>query len=423
MPANPAYQRFVTQYGANSASMFYGVGGTVLPSASSLAQHASVAGLSPIAGEVSRYGALTTKYGQVPFKVAQTITAPRLAKGISALAGGPLGLGLLALSFTADWLTDAGLSVDPSSGAVSKVVTNVECRVQAGNGVWSGFHPSCEEALATVLHYYGEGHSTSCDATTATASAQWAYGACFVGPYTLTSNVHYLSEGVQVVAPSVVESSLSATPRTASEIEKILSETIQYPEIQPDPVDWVRIDPINPGDYIKSPTKTDQKTTTNPDGSKVEETKSCWIKGTVQTGASLKLTEVCNTDTVTKSPSGTVTGTTTATTDSETSDAATPDAEDGGLCDTLIGKLICTDLGDAPTDEIPKTTKDLSYTPEVLFGSGTCPADKVVNLGAFTVPLTNMAQTCGWLADFVKPLAILLATFSATLIVIGAPKE
>lgn len=411
VPANPAYQRFVTQYGGNSASMFYGVGGTVLPSASGLAQHASVAGLSPTAGEVSRFAALNSKYGQVPFKVSQTITLPRLAKGIAAVAGGPLGIGLLALPAVMDWMAAANITPD-GSGGFSGPTGAYQCRVQAGNGVWSVFKDSCTAAAQSVQHYYAQPPSVVCSEPV---------GPCQINGYALTVSSAPLS-GTQTFTAAQIEPALSSVPRTASQIEAILAQGIEYPEIQPDPVDWVRIDPINPADFIKSPTKTDKKTTTNADGSTIEETKSCWLKGTVQTGASLKLTEVCNTDTVTKSPTGTVTGTTTATTDSESADAATP-KDEGGLCDTLIGKLICTDLGDAPNDEIPKTTKDLSYTPEVLFGSGTCPADKVVNLGAFTLPLTNMAQTCGWLADFVKPLAILLATFSATLIVIGAPKE
>lgn len=432
--SDAAYTRFRAVVTGNAATVSYGSTGAVLSSASSLPSVASVAGLSPTAGEVSRFGSFSTKYGQIAFKASQTITAANLAKGIGAIAGGPLGIGLFALSFTADWLADSGYrhqdgelqAVDPATLAPADYDGNLRKTPYTVNS-----NSRADACLKFSQYKKATNPSFNWPVTSCT------YGGVEVGQF-YTSGVDSGSReyaSFQVTADpnppvptwapadaSGVASALEAKARTSSEIEQILSETIKYPEIQPDPVDWVRIDPINPGDYIKSPTKTDQKTTTNPDGSTVEETKSCWVKGTVQTGASLKLTEVCNTDTVSKSPTGTVTGTTTATTDSESADAATP-KDEGGLCDTLIGKLVCTDLGDAPTDEIPKTTKDLSYTPEVLFGSGACPADKVVTMGALTVPLTNMAQTCGWLADFVKPLAILLATFSATLIVIGAPKE
>jgi hypothetical protein len=40
-----------------------------------------------------------------------------------------------------------------------------------------------------------------------------------------------------------------------------------------------------------------------------------------------------------------------------------------------------------------------------------------------TIVITQMATVCGWLASYVRPMAILLASFFAVFIVAGATRE
>jgi len=73
---------------------------------------------------------------------------------------------------------------------------------------------------------------------------------------------------------------------------------------------------------------------------------------------------------------------------------------------------------------MPSTTKTLSWTPDNVLGtSAACPADKVVNVVGRSITFTNMGYFCGLLSSYVYPMAVLLASFAAILIVSGATKE
>lgn len=438
VPANPAYQRFVAEMGPNAAMMYYGVGGKVLPSASGLAQYASVAGLSPTAGEISRYAALQTKYGQVPFRVSQTITAARLAKGVAAVAGGPLGIGLLALSATADWLGDAGVSFD-ASGA-PQAVTEPRGYSDAYEYRWSSagtqwyhdWETPCNQRIASidasdttstlsgVQSFSLSGTTGYCTYTrTATSTGQTYQNSTTITARAQTSSPPPLTPAPVSVA--AVETLLASKARTAAEIEQLLSELAQYPEVTPDPADITRIDPASPGQPIKSTSTKSTSTTTNPDGSKTTQTKTCEIKGTVKATNTLALSEVCVTDTVTTSPSGDVTGTSTTSTESDDPDAAAPQEEDD-FCSSLVGKLVCADM-DTPDDEVPKRDETVSYEQEDLgFGSGQCPPPYTWSdsAGSHEIDLTPY---CDKLESVVKPLVILLAMLSALFIVAPGKTE
>lgn len=401
-----SYDRFRAVITGNTAAIAFGSDGSALAVPKSSGMGYVSKGLTPTSGELSRFAALGTKYGELPFKVSQTFTSARLAKGIGAIAGGPLGIGLLALELSADWLSDAGVNIDPTTGAARSMNPgDIVCSMPTPGGV---------PRPGRIWH-----------ANTGNAVGEWCGEGLEGYPSFVSAQGTIVSVGApslgDMLTPAQVETKLNNTPRTTSEIEKILSETIKYPEIQPDPVDWVRIDPVNPGDYIKTPTKTDQKTTTNPDGSKVEETKSCWIKGTVQTGASMKLSEVCNTDTVTKSPSGTVTGTATAVTVSERAAAATP-VKPSDFCASLLGKLICADM-DTPDDDVPEREETVTYEAEDLgFGDGHCPPPFTWNdtAGAHEI---DLSPYCDKLKTVVKPLVILFALLAAFFIVAPGKTE
>lgn len=384
-------------------------------------------GLSPSAAEIKRYASANTKYGHIPFTVAQKVSVGKLATGVGALlsvaTGGFAGVAMsVAAPFVYDWLTDAGLSADSSGAFTQQVTVNT---YKAFDGRVSEWYTG---DIVTICNQVNTSYITGFNDPTYTVDPSESPVSCNMkrGGQNIAVSVAFVSSALttQPITQGQFESALLASPRTTSEIEKILSETIKYPEIQPDPVDWVRIDPVTPGEPIKSPTKTDKKTTTNPDGSNVEETKSCWVKGTVQTGASLKLTEVCNTDTVTKSPSGTVTGTTTATTESETADAAEPVKEDSGFCETLVGKLVCSDLDTPEAEPIDKTTKTLTYSPENHFGGGSCPADQVMTThNGQTLKVWDWVASCDKINQFFRPLFLTLCAFTALMILAPAVKE
>ena len=149
-------------------------------------------------------------------------------------------------------------------------------------------------------------------------------------------------------------------------------------------------------------------TTQNPDGSTVQRTTNYNYN---YAGNTYNYTT--NITTVTTSSTGQQT-TTTEQTDDPQSD-----------CEKNPGSLGCADL-DVPESEIPKTTKNVTFSPVNLgFGGGVCPADKFVSLRQMAQPVKvfDWQDTCGKLQTYVRPMLLALATFAALMIVIGAKPE
>jgi len=213
---------------------------------------------------------------------------------------------------------------------------------------------------------------------------------------------------------------LNAVARTQLQTEKLLAELIKYQQVTPDPSVSPSVGPVTAGQTIKSPTSTSTKTTTNPDGSQTTETTDCYVKGT-PAGSSLKLSEVCTTQVVNTSPSGSVTGTSTAVVESGQPEDSTPQEEDD-FCSSLVGKLVCADM-DTPDDEVPKREEVVTYQEEdVGFGAGQCPPPYTWSdsLGAHEI---DLAPLCDKLTTVVRPLVILMAMLAAFFIVAPGKPE
>lgn len=402
---DPSYDKFRATVTGNSLSVQYGgLSGSPLATSSNIKAVGA-----PGAVTASKGATLATKYGRLGFTASQRFSALALARGVASVAGGPLAVGLIAAPAIYDWLTDSGAGIDPVTGqAREQTAGAIVCSMATPGGV---------PRPGYIWH-----------ANTGTAVGQWCGEGLDGYPNFVSAQGTIVSVGAAGLGDPLTTDELTDMltehARASAELEAILEQIRQIDPEQPQP-EAADTPALTPG--TDSPTLRKTETTTQPDGTVDTTTRDCKAvsKSVAGSPSSLKIVEECTVTKTSTPPAGSPTTTTTATSSDEAAqvDPATEATEDTDFCASLLGKLICTDLGEPSADEIPKATRDLSYTPEVLFGSGTCPADKVVTLGALTVPLTNMAQTCGWLADFVKPLAILLATFSATLIIIGAPKE
>lgn len=90
-------------------------------------------------------------------------------------------------------------------------------------------------------------------------------------------------------------------------------------------------------------------------------------------------------------------------------------------CEGKPLRLGCADM-DVPAGEIPKVSKTITYTPDSLgFGSGTCPADIVLNQARGMV--FSYAPACTMLAGPVKLLVLAAAALTAFFIVAGVRVE
>jgi hypothetical protein len=120
----------------------------------------------------------------------------------------------------------------------------------------------------------------------------------------------------------------------------------------------------------------------------------------------------------TESPTGSTEPTTEPSTDTPREDGK----EDRDFCDKNPDSLACTEL-DTPEGEIPKSTFDVSYSIENTWGSGSCPADKYATLAGKSVKVYDWAQTCDYVATYVRPILLVLCALGALFIVMPGRAE
>lgn len=433
--ADPAFERFRSQVVGNTVNYSYGGNGTPLGGAG------NATGIGVSAGvDVSRPTRVATKHGPINGTLIQKISQGAMGSAFARAAGtvlGPVGLAFLAVPVIVDWMTDAGI-VHNDDG-----FQKPEDR-----------HPSVED------NYENQGHSTMpwrLDGTQACLDYLQATGIAaaynigtvnFTAPSTCSMTIQpksppgepYAPFGVSVssrtrtvpVPPlgfedasnAEVQASMSSVnpgPAALAELYK-LGETLDLANPIPDLVDTLRAE-----FEARSPESVTTETTESPAETKTEE-KTC-ATYTQVVGGVLSLVEQCETTTTTQAkdpltgePVGSPT-TTTTTSSSSTPDPKAEESEEAeGLCKLFPDIAACAKLGTA-TETIPTSSQSVSYTPESVFGAGTCPADKTFVAYGQTLQLTNMAQACDLLDTYVKPIAILLAAFTALMIVaVGLPE-
>lgn len=147
------------------------------------------------------------------------------------------------------------------------------------------------------------------------------------------------------------------------------------------------------------------KTTVNPDGSKTVSTPTYGHTYNSNTINTVTTTTVNN-----YNSSNVLQSTTTQT---ETPETKKTDCE---IDPTRAG---CASL-DVPDGEVPKTTKNISFTPANLgFGGGVCPSDKFITVHRMAQPVKvfDWQGTCGKLQTYARPMILTLATFAALMII------
>jgi hypothetical protein len=185
--------------------------------------------------------------------------------------------------------------------------------------------------------------------------------------------------------------------------------------------------PLNP--VVSGPSSIAKSSTTvktMPDGSTVTTTTSQTL---TYSGPNVTAGPITETE-ISRNPSGVTTGTTTTvkTPPTEPDGGSVPPPEEKEdppvQCDKYPNSLGCSEL-DTPSGEIPKENKTLTYAAESPFGGGSCPADRMFSsyMTGRTYKAWDFAQTCSYIATYVRPLVLLLATFAAFLIIMPGKVE
>lgn len=120
----------------------------------------------------------------------------------------------------------------------------------------------------------------------------------------------------------------------------------------------------------------------------------------------------------TESPTGSTDPTTEPSTDTPREDGK----EDRDFCDKHPESLACTEL-DTPEGEIPKSTFEVSYSIENSWGSGSCPSDKYATIAGRSIKVYDWAQTCDYVATYVRPMLLVLCALGALFIVMPGRAE
>lgn len=168
---------------------------------------------------------------------------------------------------------------------------------------------------------------------------------------------------------------------------------------------------------VTGPAQTQGKKTTttsvNPDGSTRTETRDCKWNHTYS-GAVIHSQEVCTTTTTNDGVTG---KTTTETETQEDAGTVTSEEEAADPCEANPERVGCAEL-DQPEQEVPKATKNVSYSVEDLgFGGGSCPPSPswTDRLGTHTL---NMGPICDAIVSWVRPLVLAMAALMALAIAV-----
>jgi len=402
--------------GSNSKLSVAGSGQPV--SASPLAGHVVAGASSPIG--IAADGA-SLKYGSralVPLEAGRTlavdvaggISKASLAKAGRAFLGGPLGVLLIAGSIAAphisDWMEDAGLTVEggqikkPAEGA-GCATTDTTCYrfkywLESPPGTWTepftAWHSTPQAACGAIPPFTGG---------LGTFSARWESGVC---RYRRVTDDVPMSPDIsgETASGSSVGSPAGSTPATPQQIEDALMEANAPPGVVRELLDsGQELDIEAPTVTGPASTPGPSKQINRPDG-KIETqttTHNHTYEGDTVTTTITNVTNIYNPET-----------NTTETTTEER------EPEDERQCKDGDQTLGCAEFGEPPEDEIPKSTFDITFVPENLFGAGTCPTwpSWTDALGTHTLDFTGY---CTLASTVIRPLLLAFALLAAIFIV------
>ena len=116
----------------------------------------------------------------------------------------------------------------------------------------------------------------------------------------------------------------------------------------------------------------------------------------------------------------TATEQTTTTSITDAPDVETKPAEQETELCKLNPDIIACAKTDSPEEEIPKSTKELTYSEDTMFsGGGSCPADKVMTLHTGqTVKVWDWQQGCSWIVTYVRPILLVVASYIAVMMLV-----
>lgn len=335
----------------------------------------------------------------VAVNVAGRITPANLAKGVAAIAGGPLGVAaIIGVPLIIDWMESAGTRVNPDGSGFQQVDPTV-CTVAPCYGYYvSGSYGFTSSMLFPTKE-------ALCEAVRVASGAS---------SYSVSGNVCYVPSGsCSRWCPVIQQTTVAPSPptwttATPEQLEAKLQTVAPAPGVVRELLDkGIAIPVESPSVTGPSTTPGPQSQTNRPDGKVVTQTTThnhTYEGDTITT----TITNITN-----------VYDPTTDTTETTTEEKEPEDERQCKDGDQTVG---CAEFGNPPTDEIPTATRSISFVPESLFGGGTCPTWPTWedSLGSHELDLDGF---CDLASNVIRPLLLAMAALAAVFIVIPARTE
>lgn len=183
---------------------------------------------------------------------------------------------------------------------------------------------------------------------------------------------------------------------------------------------------------LEPTTKTERRTwnETGPDGVTRQKTETTTTTTANPVNYNKDTVKVVPQETVTKqttttNPDGSTTTQTDTTTSQSETDKPTTDNPESDLCKLHPDILACSKPElDTPDGEIPKTQKEVTYQEESIWGSGSCPADRIMTLHTGQqMKVWDFQKTCEAVNMGIAPIFLLCSVYSAFLILALGVKD
>lgn len=367
----------------------------------------------------------------VKTNVGSDVLIPAAISALSCARGGVAGAVIcggtaLALPLAMDWLANAGMRINPATKELEKADPS---KPQDGwwlvrsqiSGPYAPTRGGACEAASPIYNSFvrGLGYKAGrltwtfgdrCDAYTTNAAGVesdngWQTLQKFSCPPGPSCDAPWLPASMDDIAPYMNKAPVD--PGIVKELTDA-GQNLGNPPLQvsgPSSVPGPTTTNITNNTTNNSTTTTTTNTTNNYTYNKNS------VTNTGQTQTQTKTTTTTNAD-------GTKTTTTDTGTTTTTPGEPAPPEEQKVQCDKYPNSLGCAEM-DVPSGDIPKDTKNITYSEQSVLGGGSCPANRRIG-NDYTF---SYADTCSTIVSYVRPLVLMIAGWMAIVIIfsIGKP--